>query len=193
MTDFVERLGAMVISPRETLEQLSKERALRDAFIVVLLAGAFAGILLGMLLPRMMPPELIPLIPLDFTGLFILGLTSTLLSWVIYVGILHLVAKLIGGKGEYSMLLHLIGYAYVPYLLIYPLSLVTWFISPLLSSLIDLIGFVWYCVLTIFAISIAERFSILRAAITVVGSVVAIIVLAVVVIALMAIAGIPLA
>lgn len=193
MTDFVERLGAMVISPRETLEQLSKERALRDAFIVVLLAGAFAGILLGMLLPRMMPPELIPLIPLDFTGLFILGLTSTLLSWVIYAGILHLVAKLIGGKGEYSMLLQLTGYAYVPYLLIYPLSLVTWFISPLLSSLIDLIGFVWYCVLTIFAISIAERFSILRAAITVVGSVVAIIVLAVVVIALMAIAGIPLA
>lgn len=182
MTNFGERLGAMIISPRETLEQLSKERALRDAFIVVLLVGAVVGIWLGMMLPKEVPPELMPMIPFGFTELFILGLTATLLSWPIYAVIYHLVAKLLGGKGEYSMLLQLTGYAYVPHLVVYPLSLVTWFISPVLSGVIDLIGAIWVIVLTIFAISIAERFSMLRALITLVVSVVASVVLVIVVV-----------
>ena len=193
MTDLIERLGGIITSPRETLEQLSKEMALKGSFIVVLLAGALFGIWLGMLLPYLLP-ELMPLIPLGFTEFFVLGLISTLLSWVIFAGISHLVAKLLmGGKGEYSMLLQLMGYAHVPYLLIYPLSLIIHAISPVLSSVIDLIGIVWAFILTIFAIGIAERFSILMALVTLVVSTVAIIVLTVAgMIALIAIAGIPL-
>lgn len=185
MTDLVEELGGLIISPSETLERVLKKKELKSAFIVVSLGGVLGGIWISTTFP-ITAPELMDLIPIGFAGWIVSGLILTLLSWVIGAGIFRLVAKVLGGKGEYNKVLQLTGYAHMPYLLAYSLGMMTFFVSPMLADVVGVIGSLWALILTIFAISIAEGFSKLRAVVTVVIATMAVVVLMVGVIVIMA-------
>lgn len=161
MTDLIEEIGGVITSPWETMKKISEKDELKGAFIIVLLTGILGGIW-GSVLYYAIMPEISPI-------LWIVGLPiANILSWIIFAGIYRIIAMVLGGKGTYSKVLQLFGYAFVPALLVFPLSTITFlFASPIISSIVDLIGSVWYIIVYTIAISVAEKISTIKALIVV--------------------------
>ncbi|WRQ72925.1 MAG: Yip1 family protein [Methanosarcinales archaeon Met12] len=176
MTDLIEEIGGVIVSPWETLENISKKEDIRSAFIIVLIASILSG-MHTILLPEMRAMFEILGVGIDYTILFVFSLVLGLIGWVLSAGIYRLIAMMLGGNGSYNKVLQLLGYAYAMYFVYLPVSAFVMIALPVLSGVITLIGLIWALILSVFAISIAEGFSKLRAIATVVIGIIAVVIL----------------
>ncbi len=177
MTDLIEEIGGVITSPQEMMEKISEKDELKGAFIIVLLTGILGGISVSVIYYAMMP-EIPPI-------LWIVGVTVVnILGWMIFAGIYHIIALILGGKGTYSKVLQLYGYAFVPALLVFPLSTITFLLAgPIVSAIVDLIGVVWYIIVYTIAISVAERISTIKALIVVLIPIILLVVISMILVA----------
>ncbi|RLG30995.1 hypothetical protein DRN97_09900 [Methanosarcinales archaeon] len=103
------------------------------------------------------------------------------ISWVVIAGILHLVAKVLGGKGAFTEMLVLMGFATLPNIFQAPIGLIAILSGGLAGAFIALcLGSVlgiWVLILDVLAIREAHKFSTGRAIATLVLPFVVLIVL----------------
>ncbi len=183
MTNLIEEIGGVIVSPQETMEKISEKDELKGAFIIVLLTGILGGIntivIYYSVIYYAMMPEIPPI-------LWIVGFTiANILLWILFAGIYRIIALILGGKGTYSKVLQLYGYAFVPALLVFPLSTITFLLAgPMISTIVDLIGAVWYIIMYTIAISVAERISTIKALIVVLTPIILLVVIVMILVAL---------
>jgi hypothetical protein len=86
------------------------------------------------------------------------------ISWLVFAGICHIVAKLLGGKGTFTEMLVLMGFASLPNIFQAPIGLIA-MLSGGLTGAIVLGSFlaIWVLILDVLAIREAQKFSTGRA------------------------------
>lgn len=140
--DFFKTLIGILQSPVETYRELKKSRpSLTYPTIIILLIG--------------------------IVSLNIISVVLSFVGWIVNVGILFVVSKMLRGKSGFKRLLEFLGYSELPILLSTFIALGLSFISELIADLIIAIGGIWAIVLGVLAVREANEFSTLRAVIVV--------------------------
>lgn len=92
-----------------------------------------------------------------------LSVVGGFISWVVIAGILHIVAKVLGGKGAFTEMLVLMGFAMLPNIFQAPIGLVTILSGGLTGAFIAMglggILAIWVLILDVLAIREAHKFS----------------------------------
>jgi hypothetical protein len=103
------------------------------------------------------------------------------IGWVVIAGILHVIAKILGGKGAFTEMLVLMGFAMLPNIFQAPIGLIALFYGGLTGAFIAIglggILAIWVLILDVLAIREAHKFSTGRAIATLVLPFVVLIVL----------------
>jgi len=89
------------------------------------------------------------------------------ISWVFFAGICHIVAKLLGGKGTFTEMLVLMGFASLPNIFQAPIGLIAMLSGGLTGAFIAIVmgSFlaIWVLILDVLAIRETQKFSTGRA------------------------------
>lgn len=206
MTDLLENIYGTLFSPVSTFKRMIKERTSVSAAVVVVLVASICsgagGVLIqstlssslgGYPTPSSTPsPTPIPgsgfeasqMQSVSPTVSLVMGVVSGVVGWIIIAGVLHIVAKALGGNGTFESMLLLMGFANLPNIFQAPVGLIA-FLSGGLSSLMIFTGLggllgLWILALDVIAIREAHDFSTGRAIATLVLPIVVIVVLALV-------------
>jgi len=194
MADLLENIFGTLFSPASTFRRMLEERtSVTTAAIVVLIACICSGI--GSILTQNVvmsvftefPPGFEP--ATDFEGMTFspavsmnLSVIGGFIGWVFIAGILHVVAKILGGKGAFTEMLVLMGFAMLPNILQAPIGLVVIHIGSLTGAFVSMglggVLAIWILILDVLAIREAHKFSTGRAIATLVLPFVVLIVLA---------------
>ena len=177
MADLLENIFGTLFSPASTFRRMSEERtSVTIAAIVVLIACICSGA--GSILTQSAFMSLFAEFP-GFEEMVFSPIASMTMSvvggfigWVVIAGILHVVAKILGGKGAFTEMLVLMGFAMLPNIFQAPIGLIAIFSGGLAGAFIaiGLVGIlaIWVLILDVLAIREAHRFSTGRAIATLV-------------------------
>ncbi|MBS3908736.1 MAG: YIP1 family protein [Actinobacteria bacterium] len=166
-----ELLYGVIANPVETLRYVAKHKLVAAGiliYVAVAWIGAFASIP-GSLNSFEQIPEIsgLPMFsPRSIIVFTIVGTPFFSLLWlVVYAGILHLIASLLKGKGEFPGLVSAVGFASFPMIISTPFSLLDYVmgIGISLYGLISLPFTIWTIVLTIIGVRENYNFSTARA------------------------------
>lgn len=166
-----ELLYGVIAGPVDTLRYIVNNKPVAAGILIYMAVawiGAFASIP-GSLNSFEQIPELsgMPMFnPRAIIIFTIVGAPFFSLIWlVIYAGILHLIASLLKGKGDYAGLVGAIGFASFPMIISTPFSLIDYAIGLSISlyGIISLPFTIWTIVLTIIGIRENYNFSTARA------------------------------
>ena len=187
MADLLENIFGTLFSPASTFRRMSEERtSVTIAAIVVLIACICSGA--GSILTQSAFMSLFAEFP-GFEEMMFSPIASMTLSvvvgfigWVVIAGIFHVVAKILGGKGAFTEMLVLMGFAMLPNIFQAPIGLIAIFSGGLAEAWIAIglggILAIWVLILDILAIREAHKFSTGRAIATLVLPFVVLMVLA---------------
>ena len=187
MADLLENIFGTLFSPASTFRRMSEERtSVTIAAIVVLIACICSGA--GSILTQSAFMSLFAEFP-GFEEMMFSPIASMTLSvvvgfigWVVIAGIFHVVAKILGGKGAFTEMLVLMGFAMLPNIFQAPIGLIAILSGGLAGALIAIglggILAIWVLILDILAIREAHKFSTGRAIATLVLPFVVLMVLA---------------
>ncbi|MGB2728567.1 MAG: Yip1 family protein [Halobacteriota archaeon] len=186
MTDLLENIFGTLFSPASTFRRMLEERTtVTIAAIIVLIAGICSGA--GNILMQNAVMSLFAEFPgfevvqLSPAASIILSVVIGFIGWVVIAGILHVVAKILGGKGVFTEMLVLMGFAALPNVFQAPIGLVVILYGGLTGAFIALglsgILAIWILILNVLAIREAHKFSTGRAIATLVLPFVVLIVL----------------
>jgi len=184
MTNLLENIFGTLFTPVSTFRRMLEERtSVITAAIVVLIASVCSGV--GGVLTQSVFISLLA----DFSGFepaglgleemifsptasMTLSVVGGFISWVVIAGILHVVAKVLGGKGAFTEILVLMGFATLPNIFQAPIGLIAILSGCLAGAFIALsLGSVlgiWVLILDVLAIREAHKFSTGRAIATLV-------------------------
>ena len=187
MTDLLENIFGTLFSPASTFRRMLEERtAVTTAAIVVLIACICSGA--GGILTQSAFMSLFAEFPGFEEKVFSPSASMTMsvvvgfILWVVIAGILHVVAKILGGKGAFTEMLVLMGFAMLPNIFQAPIGLIALFSGGLTGALIAIglggILAIWVLILDVLAIREAHKFSTGRAIATLVLPFVVLMVLA---------------
>ncbi len=184
MADLLEAISGTLFTPASTFRRLLEERmSLAIAAIIVLIASICGGV--GTLLTESTVMSLFtefsgfePVTP-NFDEMMNSPITSMttnvvggFISWVFFAGICHIVAKLLGGKGTFTEMLVLMGFASLPNIFQAPIGLIAMLSGGLTGAFIAIVlgSFlaIWVLILDVLAIREAQKFSTGRAIATLV-------------------------
>ncbi|MFV9676415.1 MAG: YIP1 family protein [Methanosarcinales archaeon] len=184
MADLLEAISGTLFTPASTFRRLLEERmSLAIAAIIVLIASICSGV--GTLLTESTVMSLFtefsgfePVTP-NFDEMMNSPITSMttnvvggFISWVFFAGICHIVAKLLGGKGTFTEMLVLMGFASLPNIFQAPIGLIAMLSGGLTGAFIAIVlgSFlaIWVLILDVLAIREAQKFSTGRAIATLV-------------------------
>ncbi len=207
MTDLLENISGTFFSPAASFRRMLEERtSVTIAAIIVLIACICSGV--GSILTQSVFmsmfaefPGFEPAAPgfevvmLSPAASIILSVVSGFIGWVVIAGILHVVAKMLGGKGAFTEMLVLMGFAMLPNIFQAPVGLISILSGSLAGAFISIglggILAIWILILDVLAIREAHKFSTGRAIATLVLPFVVLIVLVfIVVIAIFLMLGI---
>jgi len=179
LADLLEAISGTLFTPASTFRRLLEERtSLTIAAIIVLIACICNGV--GTLLTESTVMSLFtefsgfePVAP-DFDAMMISPITSMtssvvggFISWVFFAGICHIVAKLLGGKGTFTEMLVLMGFASLPNIFQAPIGLIAMLSGGLTGAFIAIVmgSFlaIWVLILDVLAIRETQKFSTGRA------------------------------
>ena len=187
MADLLENIFGTLFSPASTFRRMLEERtSVTTAAIVVLIACICSGA--GSILTQSAFMSLFAEFP-GFEEMVLSPIASMTLSvvfgfilWVVIAGILHVVAKVLGGKGAFTETLVLMGFAMLPNIFQAPIGLIAIFSGGLTGAFIAMglggILAIWVLILDVLAIREAHKFSMGRAIATLVLPFVVLMVLA---------------
>ena len=194
MADLLENIFGTLFSPASTFRRMSEERtSVITAAIVVLIACICSGA--GSILTQSAFMSMFAEFPgfepvgsvfeemmFSPTASIILSVVGGFIGWVVIAGILHVVAKILGGKGAFTEMLVLMGFAMLPNIFQAPIGLIAIFSGGLTGALIAIglggILAIWVLILYVLAIREAHKFSTGRAIATLVLPFVVLMVLA---------------
>jgi len=184
LADLLEAISGTLFTPASTFRRLLEERmSLAIAAIIVLIASICSGV--GTLLTESTVMSLFtefsgfePVTP-NFDEMMnspIASMTTNVvggfISWVFFAGICHIVAKLLGGKGTFTEMLVLMGFASLPNIFQAPIGLIVMLSGGLTGAFIAIVlgSFLanWVLILDVLAIREAQKFSTGRAIATLV-------------------------
>ncbi len=201
MTDLLEDVYGTLFNPVSTFKRMIEENtSIVFAVIVVLVSSLCSGAGSALTQSALSSPfgaypgletyQLQSMI--SPTVSLIMGLVGGVLGWVIIAGVLHLVAKALGGKGTFEGMLLLMGFATLPNIFQAPVGLIA-FLSGGLSGLTISLGLgallgLWILALNVIAIREAQGFTTGKAIVTLVLPVVVLVVLALVLVAIFLVA-----
>ena len=185
MTDLLENIFGTLFRPASTFRRMLEERtSVITAAIIVLIACICSGagsILTQSVFMSMFAefPGFEPATAPSFeemmfspTASMTLSVVGGFISWVVITGILHVVAKILGGKGAFTEMLVLMGFAMLPNIFQAPIGLIAIFSGGLAGALIAIglggILAIWVLILDVLAIREAHKFSTGRAIATLV-------------------------
>ena len=187
MADLLENIFGTLFSPASTFGRMLEERtSVTIAAIVVLIACICSGA--GSILTQSAFMSLFAEFP-GFEEMVFSPIASMTMSvvvgfigWVVIAGIFHVVAKILGGKGAFTEMLVLMGFAMLPNIFQAPIGLIAIFSGGLTGALIAIglggILAIWILILDVLAIREAHKFSTGRAIATLVLPFVVLMVLA---------------
>ncbi len=182
MTDLLEDIFGTLFTPASTFRRMLEERtSVISAAIVVLIVCICSGA--GSVLTQSVFVSLFT----EFSGFepagieemvfsptvsITLSVIGGFISWVVIAGILHVVAKVLGGKGAFTEMLVLMGFATLPSIFQAPIGLIT-ILSGGLTGAFVAIGLggilsIWVLILDVLAIKEAHKISTGRAIATLV-------------------------
>jgi hypothetical protein len=196
MTDLLENISGTLFSPAASFRRMLEERtSVTIAAIIVLIACICSGV--GSILTQSVFMSMFAEFPgfgpaapgfevvmLSPAASIILSVVSGFIGWVVIAGILHVVAKMLGGKGAFTEMLVLMGFAMLPNIFQAPIGLVVILSGGFAGAFIAMglggILMIWILILYVLAIREAHKFSTGRAIATLVLPVVVLIVLVVI-------------
>ncbi len=187
MTDLLENIFGTLFSPASTFRRMLEERtSVTIAAIVVLIACICSGA--GSILTQSVFMSMFAEFPGFEEMMFSPSASMTIsvvfgfILWVVIAGILHVVAKILGGKGAFTEMLVLLGFATLPNIFQAPIGLIAILSGGLTGAFIAIglggILAIWVLILDVLAIREAHKFSTGRAIATLVLPFVVLIVLA---------------
>ena len=194
MTDLLEDIFGTLFTPASAFRRMLEERtSITIAAIIVLIACICSGI--GSILTQSVFisrfaefPGFEPVSPgfdemmFSPTASFTLSVVGGFISWLAIAGILHLVAKVLGGKGTFTEMLLLMGFATLPNIFQAPIGLTAILYGGLAGVFIAVglggILAIWVLILDVLAIREAHKFSTGKAIATLVLPLVALMALA---------------
>ena len=177
MTDLLENIFGTLFRPASTFKRMLEERtSVTIAAIVVLIACICSGA--GSILTQSAVMSMFAEFP-AFEEMMFSPIASVTLSvvfgfilWVVITGILHVVAKILGGKGAFTEMLVLMGFAMLPNIFQAPIGLIAILSGGLAGAFIAMglggILAIWVLILDVLAIREAHKFSTGRAIATLV-------------------------
>ncbi len=182
MTDLLEDIFGTLFTPASTFRRMLEERtSVISAAIVVLIVCICSGA--GSVLTQSVfislfaefsgfEPAGIEEMVFSPTVSITLSVIGGFISWVVIAGILHVVAKVLGGKGAFTEMLVLMGFATLPSIFQAPIGLIT-ILSGGLTGAFVAIGLggilsIWVLILDVLAIKEAHKISTGRAIATLV-------------------------
>ena len=178
---FVGFLGGTFLHPRRTFEEISCCRSILFSLVAVVLVSFFWIVrnvmfsLVGFVPARWSFFSFNIGDPLELVSKTTLMLPALLLLWLVVAALVHGVMRKFGGKGSYSSLASLLGFAFFPSLLTILVDLVELGFQAgnlLVPSVVFLVlGFsilliLWPLVLVVFAIRVSEKLSLRIASLT---------------------------
>ena len=187
MADLLENIFGTLFSPASTFRRMLEERtSVTIAAIVVLIACICSGA--GSILTQSAFMSMFAEFPgfeemvLSPSASMTISVVVGFILWVVIAGILHVVAKVLGGKGAFTEMLVLMGFAMLPNIFQAPIGLIAIFSGGLAGALIAIglggILAIWILILYVLAIREAHKFSTGRAIATLVLPFVVLMVLA---------------
>lgn len=177
MADLLENISGTFFSPASTFRRMLEERtSVTTAAIIVLIASICSGA--GSILTQSAFMSMFAEFP-GFEEMMLspilsmtLSVVGGVISWVVIAGILHIVAKVLGGEGAFTEMLVLMGFAMLPNIFQAPIGLVTLLSGGLSGAFIAMglggILTIWVLILDVLAIREAHKFSTGRAIATLV-------------------------
>ncbi|MBA7558355.1 hypothetical protein ES705_51154 [subsurface metagenome] len=186
MTDLLENIFGTLFSPASTFRRMLEERTtVTIAAIIVLIAcicsGAGSILMQNAVMSLFAEFSGFEVVPLSPAASIILSVVIGFIGWVVVAGVLHVVAKILGGKGVFTEMLVLMGFAALPNVFQAPIGLVAVLSGGLTGAFISLglsgILAIWILILDVLAIREAHKFSTGRAIATLVLPFVVLIVL----------------
>lgn len=184
MADLLENIFGTMFSPASTFRRMLEERtSVTIAAIIVLIAAICSGV--GSLLTQSAVmsmfadlPGFEPVAPgfeemmFSPTVSLTLSVVGGFISWFVIAGILHLVAKVLGGKGVFTEMLVLLGFATLPNIFQAPIGLIAVLSGSFAGAFISMglggILAIWILILDVLAIREAHKISTGRAIVTLV-------------------------
>ncbi len=170
----VEAGIGVITRPVPAMQEIAAARPWLIALLLSVIIGLLSG-LVSMTTPGLSPSDMRDLGQLDpqtrrmVEGIIgavrspALGIGSAIINPIvlaIWVGILWLVARLLGGIGQYSSLFSTVGFASVPNILLIPITALLNLGGAALAALVSLVSFafgIWTIVLTVIAIRESMR------------------------------------
>lgn len=177
----IDDLYDVLFNYRRGLERVAQERSIWHGLVIyvaVTLIVSLATINLNAAeadVAVLVPPELAPLFPPDAVNLFVrIAPVFTLLFQLVFgplyfllmVAVLNLASNLLGGRGGVASLGAVLGYAYLPYLLVAVGGLLFRATDLNVVALLTFAALIWSLWLRIAGIKIVQNFSWGRAALT---------------------------
>ncbi len=172
----VEAAIGVITRPVPAMQAIAAARPWLMALLLSVIIGLLSG-LAGMTAPAPSPADMGDLAQLPpeqqraIEGILgmvrspALGIGNAIINPIvlaIWAGILWLVARLLGGIGQYSSLFSTVGFASVPNILLAPITALLNLGGAALAALSSLVGFafaIWTIVLTVIAIRESMRLS----------------------------------
>ncbi|MCG7848832.1 MAG: YIP1 family protein [ANME-2 cluster archaeon] len=115
------RITGMIMNPGETIKDISEHPYIEEAVLIVGITAIFTAISAYLMQSKI----IYDFSDIDTTGLeaiqlittvmpIVMALIGVLILWVIAAGIVHLVSVALGGEGQFTQMLVVYGYAYIP-------------------------------------------------------------------------------
>jgi hypothetical protein len=199
MTDLLDHIFGTLFTPASAFRRMLEERTpVITAAVIVLTVGICSGA--GSMVMQNAVTSMFTELPDFEETMFSPAASMTMnvivgfISWVVIAGILHVLAKLLGGKGAFTELLVLMGFAALPNIFQAPVGLIAAlsgsftgaFIAMALSGILT----IWVLILNVLAMREAHKFSTAMAIITLVLSFVVLSFVALIVLVFMLMMGI---
>lgn len=151
--EVTDRLYGVIVSPVQTLRAVSENKPVLWAIII------YTGVSLLTLLANT-----IGYAAPKTAAYVIIGLVGSLAAYFAFTGLLHIVSRLLGGKGSYFNLFSAIGFAYFPMIFTLPALLIGFLGAPgaAISGLFVAAVTIWVLVLEVIALREAHLISTLK-------------------------------
>jgi len=158
MSIFIDYMYGTLVNPKKTLALLAARQNFGMglcAFLIVNLFSSLATLMgedLGQLAEGIDLGAALP-------AIFLITFIITVIMWLVGLGVLHLLAELLGGAGSIKSLIATQGFAQLPAIFVVPFAFISIFVGDWLTITASLLLGIWSLILSVFAVKFSYSLS----------------------------------
>ncbi len=158
MNIFIDYLYGTLVNPKKTLVLLAARQNFgmgAAAFLIVTFFSSLAALMgedLGEVAEGIDFGAALP-------AIFLITFLVTVIMWLVGLGVLHLLAELLGGEGSIKSLIATQGFAQLPAIFIVPFAFLSIFIGDWLTITASLLLGIWTVILSVLAVKFSYNLS----------------------------------